>query len=118
MFTLWTGTAVDCFSGIILLHSRFHSNTSIQHHSANGKVIGRSINTTTDNDGVKYILELYIQLDAAAMEGNGVECYSDDGIDRSVIGTYAINYARGKFFREQKFSMHGSDNVIMLYILY
>ena len=93
--TVWTGSAFDCpmlRDGIYLHHSRFQHGT--YGTCSDGRIIGRSINTTSDSDGIKYISQLIIQLDeSGALEGGTVECAHNDGLVTIVIGT--INYTRG-----------------------
>ena len=95
--TVWTGSAFDCTTSanvIILLHSQFAGGTL---RGCNGRIIGRSINTTSDSDGIKFISQLIIQLDeSGTLEGRTVECHYDDGIHDIVIGTHVISYTRGK----------------------
>ena len=88
--TDWRGSAFDCpISYIILLHSRFESGTSAMCN--NGRIIGRSINTTSDSDGIKYISQLIIQLDEnGTLDGRTVECAQDNGIQITAIGTHTI----------------------------
>ena len=97
-FTVWTGSSFDCYyNEIILFNSRFQSGTSQEcNNGNNGKIIGRSINTTSDSDGIKYISQLIIQLDEnGTLEGRTVECIYDDGCVTKVIGMHTINYTRG-----------------------
>ena len=97
--TVWTGSDFDCpRSGhdheIVLGHSQFASGTS--GGCNNGRIIGRSINTTPDSDGSKYISQLIIRLDEnGTLEGKTVECAYDDGFVTKVIGMHTINYTRG-----------------------
>ena len=95
--TVWRGSAFDCYyyNEIILFNSRFQSGTSQECN--NGKIIGRSINTTSDSDGIKYISQLIIQLDEnGTLDGRTVECVYDNGLHFKVIGihyyTRGINY--------------------------
>ena len=93
--TVWTGRDFDCprfRNEIVLQHSRFESGTN---RTCN-RIIGRSINTTSDSDGIKYISQLIIQLDeSGTLEGRTVECVYDDGLVTKVIGMHTINYTRG-----------------------
>ena len=93
--TVWMGSAFsDCT--IILLHSRFQRRLSVECN--NGRIIGHSINTTSDSDGIKYISQLIIQLDEnGTLEGRTVECDFLNGTHDIIIGTRAISYTRGKF---------------------
>ena len=95
-FTTWNGSAFDCTTSgnvILLHHSRFASGTDYGRCN-NGRIIGRSINTTSDSDGIKYISQLIIQLDGT-LEGSTVECVYDDGLHTIVIGTHVISYTNG-----------------------
>ena len=90
--TVWRGSAFDCLGNRILLrHSQFERGTSI---SCNGdRIIARSINKTSDSDGIKYTSQLIIQLDVNdTLEGRTVECGYDNG---TAIGTHTIIYTRG-----------------------
>ena len=94
--THWTGSAFDCTTSnneIYLFHSRFQNGPS--RGCNNGRIIGRSINTTFDSDGIKYISQLIIQLDEnGTLEGRTVECAQDNGLIITVIGMHTINYTR------------------------
>ena len=90
--TIWRGSAFDCQTSnnnrIVLRHSQFESGTVGDCN--NGRVIGRSINTTSDSDGINYISQLIIQLDeSGTLEDRTVECYSS-GIQLIVIGIHTI----------------------------
>ena len=89
--TIWWGSAFDC--QIFLLHSRFqHDRLSVECN--NGRIIGRSINTTSDSDGIKYISQLIIQLDENdTLDGRTYACAYDNGLNVTVIGMH--NYTRG-----------------------
>ena len=94
--TVWRGTAFNCIynchNDIFLRHSQFESG--ISRECNNGRIIGRSINTTSDSDGVKYISQLIIQLDEKnTLDGRTVECIYDDGLVTKVIGIHY--YTRG-----------------------
>ena len=93
--TLWTGSAFYCpnfRNEIVLHHSRFESGT----YTACNRIIGHSVNTTSDSDGVKYISQLIIQLDEnGTLNGSTVECFHDDGLVTRLIGMHTINYIRG-----------------------
>ena len=96
--TVWTGSALDCtpsyYNRIILRHSQFENGTSVGCN--NSGIIVRSINTTSDSDGIKYISQLIIQLDENnTLEGRTVECFNDDGLHEIVIGTHVISYTSG-----------------------
>ena len=96
--TVWSGSAFDCppsNNRIVLLHSQFESGTS--GGCNNGGIIGRSINTTSDSDGIKFISQLIIQLDeSGTLEGRTVECRCDHGLHDILIGTHVISYTRGE----------------------
>ena len=80
------------------MHSRFESGT--YGRCNNGRIIARSINTTSDGDGssYKYISQLIIQLDENdTLDGRTVECAYSETEYESMIGTYVIPYTRGKF---------------------
>ena len=87
--TIWRGSAFDCPSSsnrIILRHSQFESGTSGGCNS--GGIIARSINTTSDSDGIKYISQLIIQLDEnGSLDGRTVGCGYSFGTE---IGTHTI----------------------------
>ena len=89
--TIWRGTAVDCPSSsnrILLRHSQFASGTSLSCN--NGRIIGRSTNTTSDSDGIKFISQLIIQLDeSGTLEGRTVEC-AHSYSEKTIIGTHTI----------------------------
>ena len=95
-FTLWKGSAFDCVQNrIVLHHSQFESGTSAMCN--NGRIIGRSINTTSDSDGIKFISQLIIQLDeSGTLDGRTVECDFLNGTHDIIIGTHVIHDARGK----------------------
>ena len=97
ILTVWTGSAFDCPANEILLrHSLFENGISGECN--NGRIIGHSINTTSDSDGIKYISQLIIQLDeSGTLEGGTVECHCDHGLHDILIGTHVISYTRGKF---------------------
>ena len=92
--TVWRGSAIDCAGfgeEIILPHYRFE--WGISKGCNNGRIIGRSINTTSDSDSIKYISQLIIQLDEnGTLEGRTVECAHDKGTHEIVIGTHVISY--------------------------
>ena len=90
--TVWRGSAFNCIGDrIFLRHSQFE--IGISEMCNNGRIIGRSINTTSDSDGIKYISQLIIQLDVNdTLEGRTVECVHNDVV---VIGTHTIVYTRG-----------------------
>ena len=96
--TVWRGTAFDCLATnneIVLLNYGFGSRTTRECN--NGRIMGRSINTTSDSDGVKYISQLIIQLDVnGTLEGRTVECVYENGTHVIVIGAHVISYTRGK----------------------
>ena len=90
--TIWRGSAFDCPASfnnrIVLRHSQFESGTV--GYCNYGRIIGRSINTTSDSDGIKFISQLIIQLDeSGTLNGRTVECYSS-GIQLIVIGIHTI----------------------------
>ena len=62
---IWRKSALDCPERINkifnLFHSQFESGPSGRRN--NGGIIGRSNNTTSDSDGIKYISQLIILLD-------------------------------------------------------
>ena len=96
--TVWTGSAFDClalFNEIVLIHYRFASGT--YRTCNNGRIIGRSINTTSDSDSIKYISQLIIQLDEnSTLEGRTVKCVHYNLTHDIVIGTHVISYTRSK----------------------
>ena len=96
--TIWRGSAFNCtLNRIDLHHSQFESGTSVGECN-NGRIIGHSINTTSDSDGIKYISQLIIQLDEnGTLDGRTVECDFLNGTHDIIIGTRAISYTRGKF---------------------
>ena len=98
--TIWRGSAFDCLeisNEIVLCHSQFASGTS--RSCNNGRIIGRSINTTPDSDGIKYTSQLIIQLDVnGTLEGRTVECGHDNFTHYSTIGTRTVMYTRGMNF--------------------
>ena len=62
----------------------------------NGRIIGRSINITSDSDGIKYISQLIIQLNVnGTLEGRTVGCFHENG-NITAIGTHVISYTSGK----------------------
>ena len=99
-FTVWRGSAFNCSSSanrIILRHSQFEIGTSEMCN--NGRIIGRSINTTSDSDGIKYISQLIIQLDENdTLEGRTVKCVHLSGTQiigtQTIIGTHTIIVGR------------------------
>ena len=97
--TVWTGSAFDCpalFNEIVLIHYRFASGTHYGRCN-NGRIIVRSINTTSDSDGIKYISQLIIQLDEnGRLKGRTVKCVHYNLTHDIVIGTHVISYTRGK----------------------
>ena len=96
-FTIWRGSAFDCPASaneILLFHSEFESQRLFGCN--NGRIIGHSINTTSDSDGIKYISQLIIQLDVnGTLEGRTVECVHDNLTHEIVIGIRTIDYTRG-----------------------
>ena len=96
--TIWRGSAFDCTANrIVFRHSRFGSG--ITSGCNNGRIIGRSINTTYDSDGNKYTSQLIIQLaENDTLEGRTVECVHSFHTQTNVIGTYTISYTRGKMY--------------------
>ena len=94
--TIWRGSAFNCTGNRILLrHTQFESGTSAECN--NGRIIGRSINTTSDSDGIKYISQLIIQFDVNdTLEGRTVECVHYNLTHEIVIGIRTIDYTRGK----------------------
>ena len=101
--TIWRGSAFsDCpgsANRIILRHSQFEIETSGVPCNL-GRIIGRIINTTSDSDGIKFISQLIIQLDANdTLEGRTVECVHSFTTQTNVIGTYTISYTRGKMYQ-------------------
>ena len=97
--TIWMGSAFDCtcLGNIVLRHSQFEGGTYYGTCN-NGGIIARSINTTSDSDGIKYISQLIIQLDEnGTLEGRTVECVHIDN-EQTIIGTYVIAYTRGKYY--------------------
>ena len=96
-YTIWRGSAFNCIGNrIILRHSQFESGTS--RVCNNGRINGRSINTTSDSDGIKYISQLTIQLDENdTLEGTTVECVEFLSGTQTIIGTHTtIVCTRGK----------------------
>ena len=95
-FTIWRGSAFDCSQNrIVLHHSRFESGTS--RGCNNGRIIGRSINTTSDSDGIRFVSQLIIQLDVNdTLEGRTVECVHYNLTYVIVIGTYDISFTKSK----------------------
>ena len=94
--TFWRGSAFDCtINRIALRHSQFESGSSVGECN-NGRIIGHSINTTSDSDGIKYISQLIIQLDEnGTLDGRSVECDILNGTHYIDIGTHVIYYTRG-----------------------
>ena len=96
--TNWRGSAIDCqekIKELVLRHTGFENGTSSSCN--NGRIIGRSINTTSSSDGIKYISQLIIQLDVnATQESRTVECTHDSGAQEIIIDTHNISYTRGK----------------------
>ena len=90
--TIWRGSAFDCLESsnrIVLRHSQFE-NGALEECN-NGRIIGRSINTTSDSDGIKYISQLIIQLDEnGTLEGRTVECDHSYWGQTTIIGTHTI----------------------------
>ena len=88
--TTWRGSAFDCqHNRIVLRHSQFASGTS--GGCNNGRIIGRSINKTSDSDGIKYISQLIIQLDVNnTLEGRTVECAHSYNVQTTIIGRHTI----------------------------
>ena len=89
--TIWKGSAFsDCTGNrIVLRHSQFESGTVGD--CSNGRIIGRSINTTTDSDGIKYISQLITQLDeSGTLDGSTVECAHSYATQTTIIGTHTI----------------------------
>ena len=95
--TVWRGSAFDCSGSaneILLRHAQFETGTS--GYCNNGRIIGRTINTTSDSDGIKFISQLIIQLDVNdTLEGRTVECVHFNLTHDIVIGTHTIIYLRG-----------------------
>ena len=94
--TVWRGSAFECpLANEIHLALR-HFRGGIPRECNNGSIIGRSINTTSDSDGIKYISQLIIQLDENdTLEGRTVECVHDNFTQEVVVGAYTISYIRG-----------------------
>ena len=93
--TVWSGSAFECPNNEIHL-ALHHFRGGISRECNNGRIIGRSINTTSDSDGIKYISQLIIQLDVnATLEGRTVECLHDNFTQEVVVGAYTISYIRG-----------------------
>ena len=96
-YTVWRGSAFDCptlSNRIILRHSQFEHGTSGECN--NGRIIGHSINTTSDSNGIKYISQLIIQLDESGnLDGRTVECSYDNLTHYFTIGTHTVLYTRG-----------------------
>ena len=91
-YTIWRGSAFsDCTGNrLVLRHSQFESGTSSSACN-NGRIIGRSTNTTSDSDGMKYFSQLIIQLDVNdTLEGRTVECAHLSGTQTTIIGTHTI----------------------------
>ena len=89
--TIWRGSAFsDCETNrIVLRHSQFESGTASA--CSNGRIIGRSINTTSDGDGIKYISQLIIQLDVNGnLDGRTVECAHSYATQTTIMGTHTI----------------------------
>ena len=89
--TIWRGSAFSDCSGnrIVLRHSQFERGTSQECN--NDRIMGRSINTTSDSDGIKYISQLIIQLDEnGTLDGRTVECVHISGAQTTIIGTHTI----------------------------
>ena len=90
-FTIWWGSAFNnCTQKrIILRHSQFGSGTSSVCN--NGRIIGRSINTTSDSYGIKYTSQLIIQLDENGnLDGTTVECNRTFSQQSIIKGTHTI----------------------------
>ena len=92
-FTIWRGSAIDCtpsyYNRIILRHTQFESGTS--GGCNNGRIIGRSINTTSDSDAIQYISQLIIQLDeSGSLNGRTVECAHNYNVQTTIIGRHTI----------------------------
>ena len=91
--TIWRGSTFNCPTSqnnrILLRHSQFESGDS--NVCNNGRIIGRSINKTSDSDGIKYISQLIIQLDVNdTLEGTTVECAHSYSRQTTIIGTHTI----------------------------
>ena len=95
--TIWRGSAIkDCeFSRIVLRHSQFGSGIS---GGCNDRIIARSINTTSDSDGIKFTSQLIIQPDVNdTLEGRTVECVYSSGAQSITIGNHTIIFhAKGE----------------------
>ena len=92
--TIWRGSAFDCPASnnrIVLRHAQFESGTSGSGVCNDGRIIGHSINTTSDSDGIKYISQLIIQLDENGnQDGRTVECAHHSYTQTTIIGTHTI----------------------------
>ena len=110
--TVWRGSAFDCSqtsNQISLHHSQFVSGTTRMCN--NGRIIGRSINTTSDSDGIKYISQLIIHLDANdTLEGRTVECVQNNLTHEIVVGTHTIIYTRGTVTIGYRYSIRSAIN--------
>ena len=93
--TVWRGSTFECPNNEIQLALR-HFRGGISGDCNNGRIIGRSINTTSDSDGIKYISQLIIQIDVNdTLEGRTVECLHDNFTQEVLVGAYTISYIRG-----------------------
>ena len=93
--TVWRGSAFECPTNEIHLEL-FHFKDGISGDCNNGRIIGRSINTTSDRDGIQYISQLIIHLDVNdTLEGRTVECLHDNFTQEVLVGAYTISYKRG-----------------------
>ena len=74
--TVWRGTALNCTMSdheIVLLHSRFESDTGTLRMCSNGAIVGRSLRV--ENNG-GYISQLNVTV-SSDMIGESIECAHD-----------------------------------------
>ena len=74
--TVWHGTSFNCTMSdheIVLLHSRFESNTGTLRMCSNGAIVGRSLRV--ENNG-RYTSQLNVTV-SSDMTGESIECAHD-----------------------------------------
>ena len=76
--TVWRGTALNCTMSdheIVLLHSRFESNTGTLRICNNGAIVGRSLRVENNSS---YTSQLNVTV-SSDMIGESIECAHDHG---------------------------------------
>ena len=89
-YTVWSGSALDCISGISLRHGLFIDTGYANGTCNNGAVFAR----ITSNTGGRYTSQLIINA-SLNFNGESIQCHFDDGLRETLVNTSTIRIISG-----------------------